>query len=118
MSSRQQRVAELREAARIEQDNLCFLCGNEMTRAGTGLDTSCTAEHLVPRCYGGRDVKENIVAACKRCNEAKDDAAAFMPKPTGRKHKRNSRVTPEAIQAQERKAQGRMQMWRQSCPVK
>jgi 5-methylcytosine-specific restriction endonuclease McrA len=28
----------------------------------------CTAEHLVARSAGGRDVETNIVAACWRCN--------------------------------------------------
>lgn len=28
----------------------------------------CTAEHLVPRCEGGRDCASNIVAACFHCN--------------------------------------------------
>ncbi|WP_411974196.1 HNH endonuclease [Sinorhizobium kummerowiae] len=28
----------------------------------------CTAEHLVARCDGGRDVEENVVAACHYCN--------------------------------------------------
>lgn len=28
----------------------------------------CTAEHLVPRCEGGRDCAANIVAACFHCN--------------------------------------------------
>lgn len=28
----------------------------------------CTAEHLVARCEGGRNVQENIVAACWWCN--------------------------------------------------
>lgn len=28
----------------------------------------CTAEHLTPRQDGGRDCRENIVAACLRCN--------------------------------------------------
>ncbi|WP_409527380.1 HNH endonuclease [Rhizobium sp. BK109] len=28
----------------------------------------CTAEHLKARCDGGRDAKENVVAACRYCN--------------------------------------------------
>ncbi len=29
----------------------------------------CTAEHLTPRCEGGPDSADNIVAACRYCNE-------------------------------------------------
>lgn len=28
-----------------------------------------TAEHVVPRCEGGGDADDNIVAACRDCNE-------------------------------------------------
>jgi 5-methylcytosine-specific restriction endonuclease McrA len=31
----------------------------------------CTAEHLVARMDGGRDTRDNIVAACRRCNAAR-----------------------------------------------
>ncbi|WP_156665811.1 HNH endonuclease [Rhizobium bangladeshense] len=32
------------------------------------LEFQCTAEHLKARCDGGRDTKENVVAACRFCN--------------------------------------------------
>nr|WP_238587784.1 HNH endonuclease [Caenimonas sp. SL110] len=41
----------------------------------------CTAEHLVPRCEGGGDNQSNIVAACRRCNQAR--------------HKRSDPPSPE-----------------------
>ncbi|MGR9206361.1 HNH endonuclease [Rhizobium leguminosarum] len=31
----------------------------------------CTAEHLVARCDGGRDIEGNIVAACQHCNSTR-----------------------------------------------
>lgn len=31
-------------------------------------ETDATIEHLVPRVLGGRDVPQNLVAACHRCN--------------------------------------------------
>ncbi|TBD04753.1 restriction endonuclease [Rhizobium leguminosarum] len=43
----------------------------------------CTAEHLTARCDGGRDIEENIVAACHYCNRTRHrrkrpkDAASF-----------------------------------------
>lgn len=45
---------------KIRRDNLtCFYCGEEAT----------TIEHLKPRVYGGRDSINNIVPACRVCNE-------------------------------------------------
>ncbi|MCZ4093612.1 HNH endonuclease [Sinorhizobium psoraleae] len=42
----------------------------------------CTAEHLVARCDGGRDTKENIVAACLYCNKiATGRSGQKMPYP-------------------------------------
>lgn len=43
----------------------------------------CTAEHLVAQCDGGRDIEENIVAACLFCNKTRHrkkrpkDAASY-----------------------------------------
>ena len=36
-------------------------------------DDTLTAEHLVPRSKGGRNTKDNIVAACLRCNQTRAD---------------------------------------------
>ncbi|MGO6984305.1 HNH endonuclease signature motif containing protein [Rhizobium leguminosarum] len=36
--------------------------------ARAALQFQCTAEHLKPRCDGGRDIEENVVAACRYCN--------------------------------------------------
>lgn len=41
----------------------------------------CTAEHLQPKQNGGKDIPENIVAACKFCNQTR--------------HKRRSVQSPE-----------------------
>jgi 5-methylcytosine-specific restriction endonuclease McrA len=47
--------------------NLCLYCGGEFA------DTELTRDHVVPRSRGGRDVWDNVVAACKRCNHQKGD---------------------------------------------
>ena len=39
-------------------DNLCVYCGDEAD----------TVDHIIPRDQGGIDNKENLVAACARCN--------------------------------------------------
>jgi hypothetical protein len=44
----------------LERDNwTCTYCGNEAN----------TADHVIPRRYGGVDDLTNLVAACQRCNK-------------------------------------------------
>jgi 5-methylcytosine-specific restriction endonuclease McrA len=43
----------------------------------------CTAEHLIARQDGGRNVKQNIVAACAYCNQGR--------------HKKKMAPSPEAM---------------------
>lgn len=45
----------------------CQYCGEKGT-----LDT-LTRDHVVPRCRGGQTSWENVVTACRGCNERKDD---------------------------------------------
>jgi 5-methylcytosine-specific restriction endonuclease McrA len=45
--------------------NLCMYCGQPFQ------DRDLTRDHVVPRCRGGTDHWENVVAACKRCNHHK-----------------------------------------------
>ncbi|MFL6628408.1 MAG: HNH endonuclease signature motif containing protein [Vitreoscilla sp.] len=46
------------------------LFGRKSKQPGSGR-LECTAEHLVPRCEGGTDGPENIVAACAHCNHTR-----------------------------------------------
>ncbi len=51
----------------------CWYCGCELTApvgAGT-MPTTATRDHIVPRSKGGSNRAENIVAACRGCNNAK-----------------------------------------------
>lgn len=43
----------------------CQYCGL------TAKDTQLHADHIVPRCEGGKDEARNLVTACKDCNEGK-----------------------------------------------
>lgn len=43
----------------------CAYCGKS--------NEPLTADHLVPQSAGGADTPENIVPACRHCNEAKAD---------------------------------------------
>lgn len=45
----------------------CWYCGVQLTRR------TATRDHKVPKCKGGGDEPSNIVDACSRCNNRKDD---------------------------------------------
>ncbi len=52
----------------FKRDNhLCMYCGDRFVHA------ELTRDHVVPRARGGKDIWENVVAACKRRNHAKAD---------------------------------------------
>lgn len=52
----------------FRRDNYqCMYCGNQQHHL------LLTRDHVVPRCRGGRDIWENVVAACSRCNNFKAD---------------------------------------------
>jgi len=52
----------------FRRDNYrCMYCGAQHRQAGL------TRDHVVPRAQGGKDVWENVVAACGRCNHFKAD---------------------------------------------
>lgn len=55
------RLSILRYRACLAQGGLCFYCLRPMGR-------EITAEHLQARMDGGRDTRENVVAACRYCN--------------------------------------------------
>mgnify|MGYP000029312760 FL=1 len=46
---------------------LCIYCGKQHGQS------ELTRDHIVPKSYGGLDVWENVVAACRRCNQFKGD---------------------------------------------
>lgn len=50
----------------FERDrHLCLYCGKTFS------DSELTRDHIVPTSRGGKDVWENVVAACRRCNQHK-----------------------------------------------
>ena len=52
--------------ALFERDyHTCMYCGIRQNYA------NLTRDHLIPRSHDGRDVWSNVVAACRRCNQAK-----------------------------------------------
>jgi 5-methylcytosine-specific restriction endonuclease McrA len=48
-------------------DHRCLYCGQQFPRC------ELTRDHVLPTSRGGRDRWENVVAACRRCNWAKDN---------------------------------------------
>lgn len=102
-----QRHISARNAAFHLQGGRCFYCTfpmwnsspDELTpwglRARTVAPLRCTAEHLIAKQDGGKDMAGNIVAACSLCNQ--------------RRHKRKTPPSPEAYRAfvQKRLATGK-----------
>ncbi|WP_370008161.1 HNH endonuclease [Sinorhizobium fredii] len=75
------RIRNLRRKAAESQDWQCYYCQQPMWETDPKSFSArfrvsdraillfrCTAEHLEARCDGGRDIEENIVAACHYCN--------------------------------------------------
>jgi 5-methylcytosine-specific restriction endonuclease McrA len=64
--ARQRIRPPLSNRALFERDNYqCLYCGHHFDYH------SLTREHVEPRSLGGRDCWENVVAACRRCNQHK-----------------------------------------------
>ncbi len=72
-----------------QQHGRCFYCGRAMWEKDPEAfgwvfgvapaaipQLRCTAEHLKPRCEGGRNTVRNIVAACLYCNRTRHRAKA------------------------------------------
>jgi 5-methylcytosine-specific restriction endonuclease McrA len=66
-------MARLRAKLHERQGGLCHYCERPMTLRTFHIqeqlrDDDTTIEHLVPRVLGGRDIPQNLVAACHECN--------------------------------------------------
>jgi 5-methylcytosine-specific restriction endonuclease McrA len=68
-----QRRKMLRREASDRQGGRCYYCGILMAPAAAKLPWSETADHVFPVARGGITHRSNIVAACRRCNNAKGD---------------------------------------------
>ena len=87
-------ISRLRTLAFTKQGGRCYYCELPMYESDSAAfrrqwnltlrqSTSflCTAEHLVPRSEGGKNLQANIVAACRLCNQTR--------------HRRRKAPTPE-----------------------
>jgi len=68
-------LSKKRLAAFQRQQGLCYYCGFPMwlvpQKEVLDARLQCTAEHLVARQNGGSDSSDNIVAACRFCNQTR-----------------------------------------------
>ena len=69
--------ANLRKRLTRQQDGKCFYCAQELVeqpqvRGHPTPRNAATLEHLIRRADGGGWEEENIVVACKVCNEFRD----------------------------------------------
>lgn len=71
MTARPGQSATKRERIARDQGMRCFYCSRMMAFHAKRQANSVTLDHLVPRCDGGTRERENVVAACYRCNHAK-----------------------------------------------
>lgn len=60
----QQRRRKIR-ARLMQQNPRCFYCQSPVDWDGATLD------HVLPKAKGGTDAIENLVLACRKCNQAK-----------------------------------------------
>lgn len=78
------KIQSLRARAFHAQSGRCYYCNFPMWQSqpelfarshrlelGAVNRLQCTAEHLIAACDGGRLTPENIVAACKYCNQGR-----------------------------------------------
>ncbi len=94
-----------RQLAFSHQSGLCYYCNFPMWQKNPELYAhalgfslpqakwhQCTAEHLEPRKDGGKDVQQNIVAACRWCNQ-KRHSRKLVPSPRAYQQFVNQRLS-------------------------
>ena len=73
------RVAKHRDQAFIRQHGRCCYCKRFLLPTNARNPLRSTAEHLIARCDGGRDNRDNIAAACWECNDNRHRAKRPLP---------------------------------------
>lgn len=62
------------------RDNfICQYCNTKLARSAS------TVDHVLPQCYGGKSVWENVVTSCGPCNHNKGNNKKIVPKVLPRK---------------------------------
>lgn len=55
----------------------CYLCGTELDFGVRGSVREFTLDHVWPQAFGGNSEPENLLPACRSCNERKGHAASW-----------------------------------------
>jgi hypothetical protein len=64
-------------AKRIREEiGRCYMCGRQLTQRGDDVNRA-TVEHLWPLSLGGRSDEENLIAACRKCNEGRENSVTW-----------------------------------------
>ena len=71
-----------REVAALARREMpyCYLCGTDVDFSADG-HQAFTLDHVWPRAYGGNSDVENLLGACRSCNEAKSSQPAWAMYP-------------------------------------
>jgi 5-methylcytosine-specific restriction endonuclease McrA len=89
------------EAIHARDGGACVYCGVRTVRRRPGLHRAAdlaTLDHVVPKSQGGPLTAENVVLACRACNNARgtEDAEAFRARRTGAPGRASTRDTGKA----------------------
>lgn len=79
-------------AKRIREEiGRCYMCGRQLTQKGHDVDRA-TVEHLWPLSLGGRSDEENLIAACRKCNEGRENSVTWAWGPVQATDYKNDRA--------------------------
>ena len=53
----------------LQNHSHCYLCGHPLEFDNEGSERAYTADHIWPLSYGGDSIEDNLLPACKCCNE-------------------------------------------------
>lgn len=65
------RAADKRAKLIKRQKNRCYWCREQMSQGGPSDPKSATLDHVTPRSMGGAGSMDNLVAACRKCNNGR-----------------------------------------------
>ena len=82
-----QRVALTKKNILLRDDHMCQYCGAKG-------DRMMTVDHVIPRSKGGPSTWENLVCACMRCNNRKNNRAPEDAAMTLRRRPRTPKYIP------------------------
>jgi len=80
--SQRTRLLRLRDAAFWRQNGKCYWCDVKMFLPTSNRHQTspflCTGDHILERSKGGKTTRENIVAACKLCNDTRSNPSKIQ----------------------------------------